>query len=194
VRRPFPQQPTPHGDIPYHKIVTKWPIVILTILGVSFIGSAQVSSREQARLTKEIRHKLVTLPFYSVFDNLAYSLDGANVTLSGETPRAGTKIDAEKAVKRIEGIGTVTNNIEVLPVSPSDDRLRRAVYKAIFNKPGLDMYAHQSVPTIHIVVKDGHVTLVGSVSNQGDKNQAGIVAQGVPGIFSVKNDLVVDKP
>jgi hyperosmotically inducible protein len=162
-------------------------------MGVTSSCWAQISSREQERLTKEVRHKLVTLPYYSVFDNLAYSMDGANVTLLGQTPRPATKSEAEKAVKRIEGIGTLTNNIEVLPVSPSDDRLRRALYKAIFRKPGLDMYAHQSVPTIHIIVKDGHVTLVGSVSNEGDKNEAGIVAQGVPGVFSVKNDLVIDK-
>jgi hyperosmotically inducible protein len=154
---------------------------------------AQISSREQERLSKEVRHKLVTLPYYSVYDNLEYSMDGPNVTLLGQTPRPATKSDAEKAVKRIEGIGTVTNNIEVLPISPDDDRIRRNVYKAIFSKPGLDMYAHQSVPSIHIIVKDGHVRLVGSVSNQGDKDQAGIVAQGVPGVFSVKNDLVIDK-
>jgi hyperosmotically inducible protein len=174
--------------------VTRQLLSAAVIVGMTSVGWAQVSSREQARLSKEVRHKLVTLSYYSVFDNLAYSMDGTNVTLLGQTPRAATKLDAEKAVKRIEGIGEITNNIEVLPPSPIDDRLRKAVYKAIFNRPGLEMYGHQSVPSIHIVVKDGHVTLVGSVSNQGDKNQAGIAAEGVPGIFSVKNDLVIDKP
>jgi hyperosmotically inducible protein len=179
----------PRTPLPMKKTL----VLMISVLGLIASGWSQISSREQERLTKEVRHKLVTLPYYNVFDNLAFSLDGANVTLLGQTMRPSTKSDAEKAVKRIEGVGTVTNDIEVLPVSPDDDRLRRAVYKAIFRKPGLDMYAHQSVPSIHIIVKNGHVTLVGSVSNQGDKDQAGIVAQGVRGVFSVKNDLVIDK-
>lgn len=133
------------------------------------------------------------LPYYGVFDDLGYKVDGANVTLYGAVTRPTLKTDAERAVKRIEGVQSVTNNIEVLPLSPNDDKIRRAVYRAIYGQPGLDMYGLRAVPTIHIIVRNGNVTLVGAVSNEGDKNRAGIAANGVPGVFSVKNELVVDK-
>ena len=98
---------------------------------------------------------------------------------------------AEKAVKKIEGVEKVVNNIEVLPLSPNDDQIRRAVYRAIYSQPGLDMYSLRAVPTIHILVKNGNVTLTGAVSNEGDKNRANIAANGVVGVFSVKNDIQV---
>jgi hyperosmotically inducible protein len=113
--------------------------------------------------------------------------------LLGQTPRPSTKDDAARAVKRIEGIGTVTNNIEVLPVSPNDDRIRRAVYKAVYRLPGFKKYSNQPVPPIHIIVKNGNVTLVGAVGNQGDKERVGITVNSVPGVFSVTNNLIVDK-
>ena len=94
-------------------------------------------------------------------------------------------------MKSIEGVQTVVNNIEVLPVSPNDDQIRRAVYRAIYSQPGLDMYSLRAVPTIHIIVKNGHVTLTGAVGNNGDKERAGIAANGVPGAFSVTNDILV---
>src|SRR5581483_6730870 len=101
------------------------------------------------------------------------------------------KSDAEKAVKRIEGVEKVVNNIEVLPVSPADDRIRKAVYQAIYSRPGLDKYELRAVPSIHIIVKNGHVTLAGAVANQMDKILAGMAANGVSGVFSVTNDLQV---
>jgi hyperosmotically inducible protein len=151
----------------------------------------QRSQRGEDRIAREVRHELVTLPYYSVFDNLAYKVDGYTVTLEGEVTRPTTKSDAEKAVKRIEGVEKVVNNIEVLPLSPMDDQIRRAVYRAIYGQPGLEMYSLRAVPTIHIIVKNGHVTLTGAVANPGDKERAGIAANGVPGVFSVTNDLLV---
>ena len=152
----------------------------------------QVSDRAQSRIAKEVRHELVTLPFYSVFDDLAYKVEGSNVTLYGAVVRPTLKSDAERAVKKVEGVENVTNNIEILPVSPNDDRMRRDVYRAIYSQPGLDLYSLRAVPTIHIIVKNGNVTLTGAVGNQGDKDRAGIAANGVSGVFSVKNELAVN--
>ena len=154
-------------------------------------GDRRFSQKGQDRLTKEVRHELVMLPYYSDFDDLAYKVDGDTVTLFGAVSRPTLKSDAEKAVKNIEGVERVVNNIEVLPVSPNDDRIRRAVYRAIYSQPGLDMYSLRAVPTIHIIVKNGNVTLTGTVGNQGDKERAGIAANGVSGVFSVKNDIQV---
>ena len=144
-------------------------------------------------INREVRHELVTLPFYSVFDDLAYKVDGNTVTLYGYVTRPTLKTDAERSVRNVEGVQNVVNNIEVLPVSPNDDRIRMAVYRAIYSQPGLDMYSLRAVPTIHIIVKNGNVTLMGAVSNQGDKDRAGIAANGVPGVFHVTNDIQVDK-
>jgi hyperosmotically inducible protein len=145
----------------------------------------------RARLEKEVRHQLVMLPWYSVFDNLAFQVEGDKVTLIGQVTRPTLKSDAEAAVKSIEGVASVVNNIEVLPVSPMDDQLRRAVFRAIYGEAGLQRYAIQAVPSIHIVVKNGNVTLEGVVDNEMDKNLANLRASQVPNAFSVKNNLVV---
>jgi len=152
-------------------------------------------SPEQARqwLEKEVRHELVMLPFYSVFDNLAFKVDGDRVELSGQVSRPTLKSDAERVVKNIEGVESVTNNIEVLPVSPNDDRIRLAVYRAIYGHTALQQYGLRSVPPIHIIVKNGNLTLEGVVGNEMDKNIANIQAKSVPGIFSVTNNLRVEK-
>lgn len=151
------------------------------------------SNRGDMRLQKEVRHELVMLPFYDVFDNLAYKVEGGTVTLFGQVSRPTLKTDAEKAVKGIEGVERVDNRIEVLPLSPNDDRIRRAVYRAIYGTEGLDRYGLRAVPTIHIIVKNGHVFLEGAVANEGDKNLANIKANGVSGVFSVTNNLQVDR-
>jgi hyperosmotically inducible protein len=148
-------------------------------------------AKYREKLYKEVRHQLVMLPWYSVFDNLAYKVDGDKVTLYGEVTRPVLKSDAEAAVKSLEGVASVVNNIEVLPLSPMDDQLRRAVYRAIYGDPGLSRYSIQAVPSIHIIVKNGNVTLEGVVDNETDKNLAGLRANGVPNVFSVKNNLVV---
>jgi hyperosmotically inducible protein len=148
-------------------------------------------AKYREKIYKEVRHQLVMLPWYSVFDNLAYQVDGDKVTLSGQVTRPVLKSDAEAAVKGIEGVATVVNNIEVLPLSPMDDQLRRALYRAIYGDPGLSRYSVQAVPSIHIIVKNGNVTLEGVVDNETDKNLAGLRANQVPNVFSVKNNLVV---
>jgi len=144
------------------------------------------------RFVKEIRHELVMLPYYGVFDNLAYKVDGYNVTLMGQVTRPTLKSDSERVVKSIEGVEKVTNNIEVLPVSPNDDRVRMAAYRAIYGHTALNRYALNAVPPIHIIVKNGNISLEGVVANEGDKNIAGIQANSVPGAFSVTNNLVVE--
>jgi hyperosmotically inducible protein len=154
-------------------------------------GDHRGSKKGEDRIAREVRHELVTLPYYSVFDDLAYKVEGDSVTLYGAVTRPTLKSDAEKAVKKIEGVEKVVNNIEVLPLSPNDDQIRRAVYRAIYSQPGLDMYSLRAVPTIHIIVKNGNVTLTGAVANEGDKNRANIAANGVSGVFSVKNDIQV---
>jgi hyperosmotically inducible protein len=162
-------------------------VFALTVRGQSH----EASPKGEDRIAREVRHELVMLPYYSVFDNLAYKVDGYTVTLVGQVTQPVIKSDAEKSVKKIEGVQNVVNNIEVLPLSPMDDQIRRAVYRAVYSQPGLEMYSLRAVPTIHIIVKNGHVTLTGAVGNQGDKERAYIAANGVSGVFSVTNDLLV---
>jgi hyperosmotically inducible protein len=146
------------------------------------------------RIVKEVRHELVMLPYYGVFDNLAYKVDpDGTVTLIGQVARPTLKSDAENVVKRIEGVTRVVNNIEVLPTSPMDDRIRLATYRAIYGDPALSLYQVRAVPPIHIIVKNGHITLEGSVAREMDKTVAGIRANSVPGTFSVDNNLVVEE-
>lgn len=151
------------------------------------------SERGQARIEKEVRHELLMLPYYGVFDNLTYKVDGGTVTLAGAVTRPTLKDSAERVVKDIEGVTKVVNDIEVLPPSPMDDRIRLATYRAIFGNPSLSRYAMGAVLPIHIIVKGGNVTLEGVVANEGDKNIAGIQARSVPGVFSVTNDLQVER-
>jgi osmotically-inducible protein OsmY len=153
-----------------------------------------LSPEAQNQLMKETRHKLVMLPYYSVFDNLAYRVDGRTVTLEGQVVNAVVKSDAENAVKRIEGVDKVVNNIEVLPPSPMDDRIRQQVYRAIYSYGPLFKYGHMAVPPIHIIVKNGRVTLDGVVDSETDKNLAGLRANQVPGTFQVTNNLRVVPP
>src|SRR6266852_8674548 len=149
------------------------------------------SAKAVARIQKEVRHELLMLPYLGVFDNLAYKVDGYNVTLSGQVTRPVLKSDAENAVKRIEGVEKVDNQIEVLPVSPMDDQLRLRLYRAIYGYGPLEKYALGVQKPIRIIVKNGHVPLAGVVDNAGDKNLAGIRANGVSGTFSVANNLQV---
>ena len=160
--------------------------VMLTVAALGLMG-------QNPRLVKEVRHELVMLPYYGVFDNLAYRVDGDRVTLFGQVAKPTLKSDAENVVKRIEGVSSVQNEIEVLPLSPNDDRLRLRVYRAIYSKGPLQRYSLLAVPSIHIIVKNGNVTLVGVAANEGDRNIANIAANGVSGVFSVKNELTVEK-
>jgi hyperosmotically inducible periplasmic protein len=168
--------------------------VLALVSAASGRQAAVPSAAATARITKEVRHELLMLPYFSVFDNLSYKVDGYNVTLIGQVTRPTLKSDAENVVKRIEGVEHVDNQIEVLPVSPNDDRIRRAVYRAIYGYPALQKYALGVQQPIRIIVKNGNVTLEGVVDNEGDKNIANIRANGVSGVFSVTNQLQVVKP
>ncbi len=146
------------------------------------------------RIVREVHHELVMLPFYGVFDNLAYKVDqDGTVTLLGQVVRPTLKSDAENVVKRIEGVEKVVNNIEVLPTSINDDRIRRQTYRSIYGNTTLSQYQLRAVPPIHIIVKNGRVTLEGVVARQMDKQIAGMQANSVPGVFGVTNNLQVEE-
>ena len=147
------------------------------------------------KIAKEVRHELLMLPYYSLFDNLGYSVQDRTVTLTGvlTSQDAITKNDAERAVKGIEGVEKVVNNIEVLPPSPADDRLRRRTYETLVRTGALSRYFWEAAPSIHIIVRNQRVTLAGYVINEADKNMAGIAAKTVPGAFEVTNNLRVVK-
>lgn len=164
--------------------------LVLTISTILFAATAYAASAE--KLVKEVRHELVMLPYYGVFDNLSYRVDGGVVTLFGQVTKPTLKSDAGNVVKKLEGVERVENMIEVLPVSPNDDRIRLAVYRSIYHHASLSRYALNAVPPIHIIVANGKVTLEGVVTSSGDKNLAGIQANSVSGVFEVKNNLTVE--
>lgn len=186
-------------------IVIRKPAVILKLLTVVLLLScmgygseSQAKPKMQnyrdpvsatARLERLVRHELVMLPYYSVFDSLAFKVEGSQVELLGQVNRPTLKTDAERVVKAIEGVEGVKNSIEVLPVSSHDDGIRFAVYRAIYGHTALQRYGIQAVPPIHIIVRNGRVHLEGVVANDADKNIAGIQANSVSGVFSVTNNL-----
>ena len=176
------------------------PILFTSLLVLAALGLAQdaqrdqPSARSQERITKEVRHELLMLPYFGVFDNIAFKVDGYHVTLLGQVARPSLKSDSENVVKHIEGVESVDNQIEVLPVSPMDDRLRQRLFRSIYGYPALEKYALGVQKPIRIIVKNGHVTLEGVIDSEGDKNLAGMRANGVSGTFSVTNNLQVVKP
>jgi hyperosmotically inducible protein len=175
----------------YQKLVRT---LILVLVSGLFVAAHQAMAQSNPRIVREVRHELVTLPYYGVFDWLEYEVQNdGTVVLRGQVVRPSTKSDAEGRVKDVDGVSRVVNEIEVLPPLPNDDRLRVALYRAIynFNSP-LFRYATQSVPPIHLIVNRGHATLKGVVANKGDAQLAYIRARGVPGLFSVKNELVIE--
>jgi hyperosmotically inducible periplasmic protein len=163
----------------------------LATLGVA--QDAQPSSKAEERIIKEVRHELLMLPYFGVFDYIAFKVEGPAVTLIGQVVRPVLKSDAENAIKHIEGVEKVVNQIEVLPPSSMDDRLRLELYRAIYGYPALEKYALGVQKPIRIIVKNGHVALEGVVDSEADKNFAGLRANGVSGIFSVTNNLQVVK-
>ena len=165
-------------------------VLLAVAPAVALAQGAQDATNPQ--LSKRVRRELVTLPYYGVFDNLAYSIDGGTVTLFGEVVRPSTRSDAEGRVKRIPGVTRVVNNIKVLPLSRFDDDIRRATYRSIAGMGGLYRYLQGVNPSLHIVVDRGHVTLEGVVSGSGDRTLAYMAANRVPGVFSVKNNLRVE--
>lgn len=166
-------------------------IVLSIALAPLTFAQVEPTNPAEARIAKEVRHELLMLPYFSVFDYIAFQVNGDTVTLIGEATRPTLKSDAENVVKRIEGVSHVNNKIEVLPPAPMDDQVRLALYRAIYGFPSMEKYALGVQKPIRIIVKNGHVTLEGVVDNETDKNTAGIRANGVPGVFSVTNNLLV---
>ncbi len=150
--------------------------------------------QDEARLAHEVRHELVMLPYYTIFDDLGFRIEGSTVTLVGAVTRPVLKSDAGNVVKRVEGVTQVNNEIKVLPPSPFDDQIRRALARTIYGDPQIGTrYGNQALPSIHIIVDNGHVTLEGAVANDFDKNLIGMRANSVPNVFSVTNNLQVIK-
>ena len=169
-------------------------IALSPALGQITFATTAPQGALSARVIRQVRHELVTLPYYGVFDWLEFEVRPDNtVVLRGQVVRPTTKSEAESRVKDVEGVSKVVNEIEVLPLSPMDDRLRRALYRTIYgqNSP-LFRYAIQATPSIHIIVKNGHATLKGIVANKGDAQLAYMRARGVPGLFDVKNELQIE--
>ena len=170
------------------------------MLALGLMGSAFASSFPndngllEQRLNGQVHHALAMIPQYSIFDDLSYRVEGNTVTLSGAVRNAVVSDEAQASVKHIEGVERVVNNIEILPASFNDDRIRGQVARAVFSDPRMSSYAIQPVPPIHIIVKNGHVDLVGVVRTKTDADSAFIRANGVPGVFSVNNNLRVEQP
>jgi hyperosmotically inducible periplasmic protein len=174
-------------------MTTAFLLLTLTMLSALPSLAKPVSAEETARTVQKIRKELVTLPFYSVFDNLAFKYEDGVVTLYGQVARPSLRKDAERVVERVSGVEDVVNKIEVLPLSSFDDRIRLAAYRAIYRQPGLDRLALQAVPPVHIIVKNGHVTLEGVVNSKLDSTLAFHAANSIPGVFSVTNNLRVER-
>lgn len=181
------------------RTIKKGIIAIAAVLaiGTSAVIAAPATADKPGwnyqEVSKKVRKELVTLPYYGVFDNLAYKVEGSTVTLYGQVLHPSTRHDAERRVARISGVERVVNNIEVLPLSPSDDSIRVQTYRTIFRTGGLYRYAMGANPSIHIVVNRGHVTLEGVVSNESDSRLAYMAASSVPGVFSVTNNLKAER-
>ena len=181
-------------------------LMCIALLGTGFAVAQQnpsnqvftAGSPDEAQLAKEVRHSLLMLPYYSIFDDLSFSLNGTVVTLEGacpSTPPLDIRSDAENTVKHIKGVTQVINNIKELPLSPMDDQIRQAVARAIYGDPEIGTrYGYQALPSIHIIVDNGHVTLKGVVDNQMDDTMIRMRANQVPNVFSVTDDLQILNP
>lgn len=176
------------------RIVAASLLVLMQIAVAQDAGRDQPSAKAQERIVREVRHELLMLPYFGVFDYIAYKVDGYNVTLLGEVVRPTLKSDAENVVKRIEGVEKVDNQIDVLPPSPMDDQLRMRLFRAIYGYAALQRYELGAQKPIRIIVKSGRVALEGVVDSEADKNLVGLRANGVSGVFSVTNNLQVEKP
>ncbi|MBD0369844.1 MAG: BON domain-containing protein [Pyrinomonadaceae bacterium] len=168
-------------------------VVIASSAVVAAPKSANETEQSYQQVSKQVRHELLTLPYFGVFDNLAYKVEGSTVTLYGQVVRPSTRKDAERRVAKIKGVERVVNQIEVLPLSNFDDSIRISTYRALARTGGLYRYLMGANPSVRIIVNRGHLTLEGVVANSGDRNLANIVANSVPGVFSVTNHLRTDK-
>lgn len=177
-----------------HKLLILFASLLSVVATLAAQDVQQPSAKSQDRIVREVRHELLMLPYFGVFDYIAFKVDGSTVSLLGQVVRPTLKSDAENVVKHIEGVEKVDNQIEVLPPSPMDDRLRLELFRAIYQYPALQKYELGVQKPIRIIVKNGRVTLEGVVDSESDKNLAGLRANGVSGIFSVTNNLQVVKP
>jgi hyperosmotically inducible protein len=186
------------GKTEMKTIMKKMLSVAATVViaaSAAFAAPKGLDETEQSyqQLAKQVRHELVMLPYFGVFDNLAYKVEGNIVTLYGQVVRPSTRKDAERRVAKIKGVERVINQIEVLPLSSFDNSLRLNTYRALARTGGLYRYLMGANPSIRIIVNRGHLTLEGVVANEGDRNLANIVASGVSGAFSVTNNLRTDR-
>lgn len=175
-------------------LLTSWLFFASLNLAAQDAQHGQPSAKSQERITREVRHELLMLPYFGVFDYIAYKVNGDTVTLFGQVVRPSLKPDAENVVKRIEGVEKVDNQIEVLPPSPIDERLRMRLFRAIYQYPPLQKYELGVQKPIRIIVKNGRATLEGIVDTESDKNLVSSQANGVSGLFSVTNNLQVAEP
>lgn len=169
-------------------------MIAITALAVSVFAQPNTGqpAAGDSPLAKEIRHELLMMPYYGIFDHLAFHIDGEQVTLLGEVSRPTLKAEAERRVKSVTGVELVNNQIRILPLSPYDDRLRLATVRTILGNPALSRYSLGARAPIHFIVENGTLTLKGTVDNQADRNLAGILANGIPGVFAVNNQLVAN--
>ena len=192
----FPFYETRLTGLLRHRLLRLLPAILAVALagfGSTRVAGADTGTQNyEERLTQQVRHELVSLPWLSVFDNLSYSVSGSEVTLYGQTANPTLKIDANSAAKHVEGVTRVIDNIQLLPLSPMDDGIRRAEFRAIYGEPALERYAAGILWPIRIIVDNGHVTLEGVVNSESDKNLANLRANGVFGVFSVTNNLKVE--
>jgi hyperosmotically inducible protein len=169
-----------------------YPLVVALTAVLSLLSPVQQKDSRTLRVEADVERELLLLPYYTVFDYLAFRVEpGGTVRLLGQVVRPTLKSDAERRLKRVEGVEQIINEIEVLPVSPADDAIRLAVARNIYNSTALDRYGFQSQPPIHIIVKQGRVTLEGAVDSESDKTVAGLKAREISGVFEVKNNLSV---
>jgi len=168
-------------------------IILTSLLVAATAFTTAAADRGESRLTREVRHELRGLPYYGVFDILQYRVEGNKITLTGMVTRPKLKADAEAAVKGIEGAEKVDNRIEVLPLSPEDDRIRLEAYRAIYGHPALNRYGLNATLPIHIIVKSGNIELAGTVNSELDKTLAGTQVKSISGGHAVVNNLTVEK-
>ncbi len=180
------------------KYIRNFLIPTIAVLGFTFTSvqaQSYTGNKNVSRQTLErkVFKEIIKLPYYGVFDHIAFQVNGDTVTLYGKVANARNKKDAERFVEDIQGVGAVVNNIEILPLSSFDNSIRRGILQSFANTGGLYRYLWEPRPSVRIVVDGGHVSLEGYVANRGDYNLMNILASGIPGVFSVKNNLVIEK-
>jgi len=180
------------GKSSYLEIIMKKALLAAGLAAVlGLLGFSQSSPSQ--KIEDQVVSTLLSLPLYGVFDNLAYELEGTNVVLSGQVLMPITKEEAGKRVARIQGIGKLTNSIEILPLSGIDDAIRLRAYRMLFGTANLYRYSLGANPLIHIIVKGGHITLEGIVSSEDDAKLALLSIRGIQDSLSQKSSLKVSK-